>query len=70
MEVTDIAASKKVVAEQIWLHYFNKVLFESGLITEQERIKMRNRINARVPSSVKIEKDARKKAAAPWVVPT
>lgn len=31
-------------AEELWLGYFNQYLFESGLITEQQR----NRINARI----------------------
>lgn len=26
--------------KEIWLNYFNKVLFEKGLITEKERNKM------------------------------
>ena len=38
---------KKTIAEQIWLHYYNKLLFEKGIITEEERNRMTNRINAR-----------------------
>lgn len=44
---------KKHVAEQIWLHYYNQTLFEKGLITETERNRMKNLINALVPSAVK-----------------
>lgn len=29
-----------VNAKEIWLNYFNKVLFEKGLITEKEKNKM------------------------------
>lgn len=38
---------KKTIAEQIWLQYYNQVLFERGVITEEERNRMANRINAR-----------------------
>ena len=31
---------KKQVAEKIWLHYFNQILFERGVINEIERNKM------------------------------
>ena len=43
---------KKAAAEQIWLHYFNRVLFEQGLITEEERNRMKNMIDCRKPSAV------------------
>lgn len=29
--------SRKVLAEELWLSYFNRFLFEKGLITESER---------------------------------
>ena len=38
---------KRTIAEQIWLQYYNQVLFERGVITEEERNRMANRINAR-----------------------
>lgn len=38
---------KKTIGEQLWLHYFNQVLFERGVITEDERNRMANRINGR-----------------------
>ncbi len=41
---------KKQVAEQIWLLYYNETLYEKGLITEMERNRMRNKINALAPS--------------------
>lgn len=39
--------SKKSTAEQLWLQYFNNVLFNKGLITEQDRNKMANAIGSR-----------------------
>ena len=39
-------STKKNTAEQIWLQYFNNVLFEKGLITEQDRNKMVNSIKS------------------------
>lgn len=38
---------RRKMAEQIWLHYFNRVLFEKGLITERERNRMTQRIENR-----------------------
>jgi len=34
----------KMSAKEIWLSYFNKVLFEKGVITEKEKNKMTNLI--------------------------
>ena len=41
---------KQYMAEQFWLLYYNQILFEKGLITEQERNRMVNRINNRKAS--------------------
>jgi len=38
---------KKQAAERVWLEYFNRVLFEKGVISETERNKMTLRIEAR-----------------------
>lgn len=38
---------KRSIAEQIWLQYYNQVLFERGMITEEEHNRMANRVNAR-----------------------
>ena len=38
---------KCIVAEQLWLHYYNRVLYERGMISEAERNRMSIRINAR-----------------------
>lgn len=31
---------KKMLAEELWLNYFNSILFEKGPITESERNRM------------------------------
>jgi len=41
--------SKKCIAEQIWLGYFNQVLFERGLISEADRNSMALKIGSRKP---------------------
>lgn len=43
---------KRVAAEEMWLKYYNRVLFESGLITERERNLMSSRIDARTAKSL------------------
>ena len=40
---------KRECAERIWLNYYNRVLFEAGLIAESERNQMRNRIGTYLP---------------------
>ena len=42
---------KKAYAEQVWLDYYNRVLFDAGLITESERNLMKNKIRALTPSA-------------------
>lgn len=37
----------KATAEQIWLNYFNRVLYEQGVITEAERNQMKLKIAKR-----------------------
>ena len=41
------ADRRKSVCEQLWLIYYNRILFEAGLISERERNRMANRIHAR-----------------------
>lgn len=43
------------VFEQLWLAYYNDALYEKGLITEEERNKMRLKIEEYV--SLKVEED-------------
>lgn len=43
--------AKKELAKQLWLSYYNQVLFEAGLITETERNRMKNKISALAPSA-------------------
>lgn len=45
--VADLERRRKVIAEEMWLKYFNQALFEQGEITERERNQMINKINAR-----------------------
>ncbi len=42
-----LEAQKREIGELLWLHYYNQVLFERGVISEDERNRMSNRINAR-----------------------
>ena len=37
---------KQKAAENIWLHYYNEVLFARGINSENERNRMANRIDA------------------------
>jgi len=44
--------TKQSVIEKLWLTYYNDTLFEKGVITEEERNRMRIRINNRTAPSV------------------
>lgn len=39
-----VLSTKEKVAREVWLHYFNRCLFEQGIISEQEFRKMNVRI--------------------------
>lgn len=39
------SAQKKQEAAQIWLSYYNRVLYEKGIISEQERSRMMLKID-------------------------
>jgi len=43
---------RKQTAEKIWLHYFNDVLFQKGVISERDRNKMALKIESRKSSSI------------------
>lgn len=45
-------------AEEVWLNYFNKYLFESGVISEKEYKKMTEKIAARKSSKLPRDKSA------------
>lgn len=49
--------NKQVVFEQLWLTYFNDILYAKGLITEEQRNKMRVKIKTRsaISRSVNME---------------
>ena len=49
---------EKSFAEQAWLNYFNRWLFEDGIITEKEYKRMVEKIAARKPSKLPREKSA------------
>ena len=38
---------KTIMAEEIWLNYYNNTLFEKKIISESDRNKMKNMISAR-----------------------
>ena len=44
---------KQSIATQIWLNYYNSYLYHGGIITETERNKIKNLINASYRSSAK-----------------
>ena len=37
--------SKEIMARRLWLHYFNRVLLERGLITREEYGRLSQRIS-------------------------
>ncbi len=39
------AKQRRDLAGQLWLSYYNRILYEKGLITEQERNKMTLKID-------------------------
>ena len=44
---------EQLIAEEIWLNYFNDYLFEKQLISETERNKMKNLIGRRTAAAKK-----------------
>jgi len=44
---------KSAVIEQLWLTYYNDTLYANGLITEDQRNKMRIRIKNRTSSIIR-----------------
>ena len=42
---------RRVLAEAMWLSYFNQTLYEQGVITESERNRVKNMISGRNPFS-------------------
>lgn len=38
---------KKLMAEEMWLHYFNQTMFNKSMITEAERNRIANMIASR-----------------------
>lgn len=48
---------RKIVAEDIWLHYMNDTLYAKGLISKQEHLKMNLEINLRTQRLLKGRKE-------------
>lgn len=44
---------RRRMAEAAWLNYFNKVLYEQNLITEQQRNRLTSMIASRKPAAKK-----------------
>ena len=44
---------KQAVIEQLWLTYYNDTLFAKGLITEEQRNKMRLMIKSRTTAKMR-----------------
>ena len=44
---------KQAVMEQLWLTYYNDTLFAKGMITEEQRNKMRVMINSRTAAKTR-----------------
>ena len=42
---------KKLMAEKLWLNYFNQTLYEKGCITEGQRNRLKLMIDSRRPSA-------------------
>ena len=42
---------KKLMAEKLWLNYFNQTLYENGLLTEGQRNRLKLIIDSRKPSA-------------------
>ena len=42
---------RQQTAEKLWLLYFNQTLFEKGMISERDRNRMIQKIEARTPST-------------------
>ena len=40
-------AKRRAAVEKMWLHYYNNVLLQKGLITETQHRKMQLQINSR-----------------------
>lgn len=45
--------NRQATIEQLWLNYFNDTLYAKGLITEDERNKMRIKIKNRTASVIR-----------------
>ena len=49
----DLPRRKQDLSAKIWLLYFNSILYEKSIITEQERNRMRHLIERRRPPALR-----------------
>lgn len=49
-QISKVLKNKQLI-EQLWLHHFNQILFEKGIITNEEYDHMKAKINCRNPSA-------------------
>lgn len=42
---------KKIVIDQLWLHYYNQILHDNGMISDRDYSRMKAKINSRKPTS-------------------
>ncbi len=47
---------KRLMAETLWLNYFNQTLYEKGFLTEGQRNRLRLAIGSRKPSAQRTRK--------------
>ena len=52
--------SKQLMAENLWLHYYNDVLVREGLITQRDYERMIHRINCRTKTVKQEDKEYEK----------
>lgn len=45
-------AEKQNVIDQLWLHYFNQTLYDKGMISEHDFMRMKTHINCRKPKAI------------------
>ena len=51
-KATSEAQKKRELGSRLWLDYYNRTLYEKGLITEQERNRMSLKISGWKPMSL------------------
>ncbi len=44
MRKVSVEKQKELMAQEVWLSFFNEFLFKAGAITQEERLKMNEKI--------------------------